>query len=316
MSVKSALKKAAYAVMKSIPPGRVAFLLGHDRSGSTWLGRTIGLASDSLYLHEPLNEHASGLGNWNLYNQYVAEDESNEAMERVFDPAVRGVGVRDLTKGEIVGRVTGRKMVVIKETGGMMNGGWLRRRYGGQVLLLLRHPAPVILSNIRMGKHNAHNWLEKLAGQHRLVEEYCHDVDFLALAGNRDDLIAAFTVVYCVRYRVALAQLARNPDWHLLKYEEFCEDPVGRFRDLYRILGLDFTAGIERAIRDRCSDGGSQAFYGTRRVSRDHATKWQSQMDERNKHKVRRILDAFGFPHYRSTADWQVSAGIAEAVGS
>ena len=66
------------------------FLLG-------WIGRTLGLSKDVCYLHEPMNEHTSKIGNWDLYNQYLPSEADSLAHRKVYDLAVRGLGVRDLT---------------------------------------------------------------------------------------------------------------------------------------------------------------------------------------------------------------------------
>ena len=280
------------------------FLLGHDRSGTTWLGRTLGLAPDSIYLHEPLNGHASQLGNWDCYNLHLPPDAGNEACQRIFDQAVQGVGVRNLSRAEIRQRVFGNPTVVIKETGGMMNGEWFARRYGAKIAVLIRHPVPLILSNIKMGAHNADNWLRKLRGQEGLMREYCADVDIDAVLGPKPDVFTKFAIVYCIRYRVVLAQLPRNPDWLNLRYEDFCHDPIGQFRDLFRGLELNFTSSVENLIRESCSTDGSEAFFGTKRMTKEMANRWRSKVAAADAAKVRRVLETFDFPDYRDPSDW------------
>ena len=283
---------------------RPVFLLGHDRSGTTWLGRTLGLAPDSIYLHEPVNSHASGLGNWDCYNLYLPASCRNAECERIFDQAVQGVGVRNLSHAEIGRRLFGDPAVVIKETGGMMNGEWFARRYKARIAILFRHPVPLILSNIRMAAHNAGNWLGKLRGQETLMREHCADLDLDRILGADPDLFTRFAAVYCIRYRVVLHQLARNPGWLRLEYADFCKNPVDRFRELFHGLDLMFTPGIEESIRESCSTDGSEAFFGTKRVSRVMAESWRTKVDRSDAAKVRRVLEAFDFPLYRDPADW------------
>lgn len=283
---------------------RPVFLLGHDRSGSTWIGRTLGLAQEVIYLHEPLNSQASQLGDWDCYNLHLSEGARHDVCERIFGQAVEGIGVRNLSRREIKMRLLGQPTVVIKETGGMMNGEWFERLYRGRVALLVRHPVPLILSNIKMGEQNADFWLARLREQNAMLETYCSDVDLDRILGPDPDVFAKFAVIYCVRYRVALGQRDRHPDWLLLRYEDFCENPVDRFRELYEALGLTFSDPIRESIRQSCSQDGSDSFFGTKRISKDMADSWRSKISAEDAATVRQVVEAFDFPDYRDAGDW------------
>ncbi len=286
-----------------VRPDRLFFLLGHDRSGSTWLGSTIGYAENLIYLHEPMNEKTSLRGNWKLYNQLLAPGEESPAHRRIYDPAVRGLGTRDLNLKELRTRAFGSPAVVIKETGGMLLGEWFQNRYGGKVALIFRHPAPLVVSNLKMGKPNALKWLEALTGQEKIM----------ALAGvapgvesvDRNDVVSIFTASYCIRYLVTLDQLERNPEWIRLHYEDFCMDPVRRFQQLYGELGLPFTDRVRERIMSDSTTDRSESFFGTRRKTSEMLAKWHGQVDPDMERAIRSTMEAFSFPLYNRREDWE-----------
>lgn len=65
MILRIAMNLLAWPLLRIRPVvTRPILVVGHDRSGTTWLGRTLGCAPAALYIHEPLNPTASRLGHW------------------------------------------------------------------------------------------------------------------------------------------------------------------------------------------------------------------------------------------------------------
>lgn len=284
--------------------GRPIMLLGHDRSGSTWMGRTLGMAENVIYVHEPLVPNHGFVGNWNLYNYYIAKDAEVNDCRSVFDKATQGYGVRNVSREKILMRLFGSPRILIKETGGMMNGEWFQKHYNSRNIILIRHPAPLILSNIKMGEQNADQWLRKLLDQKAIQNEFLSDIPKDLSTYLDADVITKFAVIYAIRYRVALRQLERNPDWILVKYEKFCEHPVGKYERFYGQLGLNFSEEIRASITRDCTTDGSDSFYGTQRISSKNLTKWFEKCPPEDCARIREILEVFDFPYYRDEASW------------
>jgi hypothetical protein len=286
---------------------RNIFLLGHDRSGSTWIASTLGLAADAIYLHEPMNESSSRAGNWELYNTYLGRGEDSPDHAKVYDPAAKGFGVKRLSLREWKIRLFSHPSIIIKETGGMLLGEWFEERYGGRILALIRHPAPVILSNIAMDADNAGRWFEALKRQRPVADV----PGFAAKLTSIDvrDPVQTFAAVYCVRYEILLDQLECHPQWMLLRYEDFAADPVAEFRRLFASVGFDFTPEVEREVGRRCSSEGPESFFGTERNSRAVLTRWKSKVDRDMERRIRRVLEEFSFPLYNSASDWDSARG-------
>jgi len=284
--------------------GRLTFVLGHDRSGTTWVGRTLGLAPRSIYVHEPINPDASFIGDRRLYNRYLPPGASSQRHARIFDRAVRGIAVRPLSLGTVRLRLLSRPNIVVKETGAMLLGEWLQSRYGGHILIVLRHPAAVVLSNIKNNPDNARQWFSDLESQKEELGKLIGEIP--ELSTPVEDLITAFTAIYCVRYRVLHAQLSRNPDWHLVRYETLCADPIGTFQELYARCNLELTDAVLEKLRHFSNTDGGDSFYGTERLSREMPTKWKRHCDSETERKIRHALEEFSFPYYQEEKDWDL----------
>ncbi|MEM7011041.1 MAG: hypothetical protein AAF585_06105 [Verrucomicrobiota bacterium] len=293
--MNSILKTVADSVVDSICQRTSAvdkprFLLGHDRSGSTWVGSTLGMAKDAIYVHEPVNETASKIGNWTLYNSHLNPAESSAAHAKIYDRAAKGLGVRELSQKELRLRLTSKPTIIIKETGGMLLGEWFQERYKAKIAILFRHPAGVILSNIAMDPKNAQRWFARLISQRSIIEMPIVASGLNKIAGDEDPF-SQFAAVYCIRYSVVLDQLKRNPHWLRARYEDLCHDPVTEFRQLYSGLELDWSSEIERKII-----GGAS--------SADRAARWRDRIERNDERRIRSVLESFSFPIYNDAADW------------
>lgn len=304
-TIKKKINKLAciYFRKRSVPKNGI-FLLGHDRAGTTWVGNTLSLPEDVLYLHEPINETASAIGNWEAYNHCLRSDDRDEKYEFIFDHAARGIAVRELTRKELMARLPGRARIVIKETGGMLCGEWFEQRYGGQIILLIRHPAPTILSNMRMGEANAGNWLRQLSSQERIMDPLSERQTELVRGGREASVWRQFALVYCLRYGEALRQLEENPQWIYRRYEDICANPEEEFRELYEKLGLVVTDEIRKTIKEKTTTDESRNFFGTKRDTHRQLNKWQKRIGQEQVNELRGILDAFHFPEYGDTKEW------------
>lgn len=303
--LKNKINKLAQIYFRRRPqPGEGIFLLGHDRAGTTWVGNTLSLPKNIIYLHEPINETASRIGDWNAYNQCLHRGDSNKRYAEIFDNATRGIGVRELRLRELIVQFQGRARVVIKETGGMLCGEWFEERYGGQIVLLIRHPAPTIMSNIRMGEANAGNWLQQLSLQDKIMDSLTNRQKEWVRNGKNEPVWRQFALVYCLRYGEALRQLKRNPCWIYCRYEDICARPESQFRELFNKLRLEFTEQTRQIIREKTTNDDSSNFFGTERNSQRQLKKWKKRISQEQESELRAIMEVFEFPEYGDTNDW------------
>jgi hypothetical protein len=311
MSVKNQVKAIANRMARGFLRRRPirghpkVFLLGHDRSGSTWIGSILGEAERSIYLHEPMNRKTSRMGDWDLYNCHLKAGEPETRLEHIYDAAARGYGPRLLSLKELRWQALSRPTVIIKETGGMLLGEWFQHRYGGRVAILFRHPAPLILSNLRMGEANGRKWFQQLEAQPKIKE--IPEI----MEGLRDfessDPVELFAAGYCIRYLVTLRQMEKNPEWLRFHHEDFCMEPEATFRDAFQRLGLTFGENARAALGASSRSDGSTGFFGLRRDSREVVHKWHKKCSAKMEKTIRRQLERFSFPYYQRDEDWERS---------
>jgi Sulfotransferase family len=84
-----------------------------------------------------------------------------------------------------------------------------------------------------------------------------------------------------------------------VKHETLCEDPVGRYRELFDKIELPWSAKIEAGIRERDRPG--EGFAAVRKAS-DQIGKWKKSMDTGAIDTIDRIFAAHGLEHWTAQA--------------
>jgi hypothetical protein len=278
------------------------FLLGHDRSGSSWIGSMLGLAEKTIYLHEPINETASNIGNWALYHSYLQAGTHSIPHENIYDFATRGIGVRNLKLSECRQVIFHNPKIIIKETGGMLLGNWFQNRYGGKIIALFRHPAPLILSNIKMSSANADMWLQRFMKQDEIVS--MREIRKGLSKIKTTTIVEKFAVVYCIRYKILIGQLEQNPQWIQIFYEDFCLNPEGEFEKLFNNVGLKFSENVRLRIVEATTRDASDNFFGKNRISKNQVFSCRERVDQHMEKEIRTIIDAFEMPIYANDKSW------------
>lgn len=293
---------SALSSQKKSKNNDLIFLLGHDRSGSSWIGSMLGLAKNTIYLHEPINETASKIGNWSLYHSYLQAGQRSQPHEKIYDLATRGIGVRNLRLSECKQVLFSSPKIIIKETGGMLLGEWLQSKYGGKIIALFRHPAPLILSNLKMSCANAEMWLKRFLQNDQIVAR--HEIANGLSRITPKSIVEQFTVVYCIRYKILIDQLARNPEWIQIFYEDFCLEPEVEFEKLFNKVGLEYSQNVKNRILETTMRDESNKAFGKYRISKNQVFAWRGNVSREMEREIRTITDAFEMPIYSDDKSW------------
>lgn len=278
------------------------FLLGHDRSGSSWIGSMLGLAKNTIYLHEPINETASKIGNWSLYHSYLQAGQNSQPHEKIYDMATRGIGVRNLRLLECKQVLCSSPKIIIKETGGMLLGEWFKYKYGGKIIALFRHPAPLIFSNIKMSSANAGMWLKRLLQNDEIVSR--PEISKGIIKITPKSVVEQFAVVYCIRYKILIEQLVKNPEWIQIFYEDFCLEPEVEFKKLFNKVGLKYSQNVKNRILETTIRDESNKAFGKYRISKNQVFTWRGNVSKEMEREIRTITDAFEMPIYNDDKSW------------
>lgn len=241
----------------------------------------LGSASDSLYLREPIAQANREVDNGDTLLD-VAVDHVPSLYRWASDRAFAGVPCfpPHVAAHPYQWKLAGRRArrLVIKEVNPLALPWWLQL-YTPKVILLVRHPAAVLLSWLRMG------WVST-------------DKDDLYQHGRQ--LGKAL--------RVAAGGLEHYFDCRVIVYEELCVDPMLHFHSLYEFAGLRWTTAIEELIQAHSSKDDSDNPYGTYRNSRSKVNAW---VDEISRETLTAIKDGYlaaSPAWYREETDWRGEA--------
>lgn len=287
------------------PSGRPVAIIGNGRSGTSWIGETVGSAPGVVYYREPCHPQVRYRRDDTVWSRYVPPDGTDVDFESCLDRAFRGgyVGDPDLEPALREVRRAGDYRVVVKEVAAFLSAEWLCRRYDPLVVLALRHPCPSVMSVHRLGlvEPERRRFAEMLANpalREGVLAEFIPHLEQL-----RDPLEVS-AGIWALKNHVALDVAARRGDWIQVTYEEACLRPLETFRGLFEKLGLEWTAAVEAGVVESTSTA-EEGPHATSKISSRQVDAWRARMSDEEKAKVRRAVEPFGFPFYNRDEDWR-----------
>jgi Sulfotransferase family len=295
--------------------GRPILITGMARSGGSWVSRMIAGGGDVVHINEPFNRrHPPGLTPGILRvpppraYQYVGPHNEAEYVAGFRDmlrlrynlvaELRTNRGIYDLAKMAKYatafshGRVRGMRPL-IDDPYMVFAAEWMAERLDCQVVMLVRHPAGIVSSLARIGTGWSDN-LPDIASQPELVRDY--------LAPYADDLErAARELLWRVIHAGIAHQIARNPRFVVVRYEDVAGDPLNEFRALYdRLDGLAYNRSADATVRSGCLAGPAQRAVPWGRVglgrtafqpmqSQANAWAWRDRLSDAH---IAQVIDA------------------------
>ena len=92
-----------------------------------------------------------------------------------------------------------------------------------------------------------------------------------------------------VRNKSIKELFARNEKWVWVIFEDVCVEPVAKFKDLYRRLGMEWTQAAEEKLLNMTNTR-SDSFYGTNRKSSEEVDKWKNTLSEEEIEAIRSAI--------------------------
>ncbi len=266
--------------------GPPVLVLSLPRSGSSWVGETLGFAPDALYLREPLSQ---GDPLFRRLGTVFSLEDRPDLIARHRTLADRAFAGCPSFPPEIV-RFPDRwswrdrpgRRVVVKEVNPLA-GPWYASRYRPRVVFLVRHPVAVALSWSRKG------WLD-----------------------DRPDSWASHGRFQAETLQQAMAGLdARRDQMQTLQYETVCANPLRAFQSLYQFVGLTWTEAVASYVESHTGRLEPTDVFGTTRPSRLMPSSWRGRVAPELISAVRSGFGSIALPWYRSEADWSSAASAA-----
>lgn len=281
--------------------GRPILILGHGRSGTTWVGNVLARARRTLYYFEPASPLVSGLGGAETWFRYLPPGASDPQFERIFDPVFQGL--RPQKRGwrrASWHRLMPGYRIVVKDVAALMSVAWLAARYQPHVVILVRHPCATVLSEIKQGVSPNESKALILA-QKDLIRD--HLTPYLPVLERASAPLETFAAIWAARYRVVENLHQVHPDWQFVFYEDLCLDPHQEFRKIFERVGLGWSEAVSAYV-EHSSSAEQGGMYSGMRVSREQVDKWRRQLTTDEIAGVRAAVRPFNLPFYQDPSNW------------
>jgi len=297
---------------------------GAHRSGTTWAGKMLAADMDIAYISEPLNVlHRPGVFRAQVrhWYQYICDDNEAEYL-----PAFRHLLEYDYFLWDEIRSIRSRKdflrmgrdfmifynalergqRALIKDPFAVFSVPWFAKRLNFKVAITVRHPAAFASSLQRL------NWtfdFNDLLEQPLLMRDHLESYREPMLSIHADDVIGQASLLWKMIYSVVHKFRETNPEWIIIKHEDFSRDPVNKYRELYATLGLDFTRRVEKFIRDASSpenpsEPSLKNIYSVRLDSAANIKNWRKRLSEEEIKRIRNMTEGAAELYY-SDEDWE-----------
>jgi hypothetical protein len=271
-------------------------VLGMPRSGTTWVGRTLGDAPRALYFNEPVSEvHVAEQGRATFFEVDPDNPPASYVWPARFAAAgLPAFGPRTLGEDRRPRRIGAP--VVIKEVNPLAID-WYLRALRPRLVYLVRHPAAVAASLAGRG------WDFPVYEQRFLTATQA------TLPTNvPDSYWGRIGAVQGVALAMAERAIAIRPRRsRILAYEDLCRDPEARFKDLYDFCRLTWNDRVAAVVLERTQGEvtrGADDPAGTVRDTAAMADAWRSEITAEQLADVRAGWMATNPSRYTSDEEW------------
>lgn len=282
--------RASLWLARCLPVRRPPILvLGMPRSGTTWVGRTLGDAPSAIYFNEPVSEvHVAEQGRATFFEVDPDNPPSSYVWPVRFAAAgVPAFGPSTVAPVGVFARLG--KRVVIKEVNPLAVE-WYGRALAPTLIYLVRHPAAVAVSLHERG------WGWDGIYEQRFPKR-------TSLPEAPPNFWGRIGAIQGIALGMATSVTA------LVAYEDLCRNPEPAFRDLYDIAGLTWTddvaASLGAATQGMITRGADDPL-GTTRNTAAMADAWRTRVTAEQLADVRAGWEATNPSRYTDDADWEI----------
>lgn len=313
---------------KSIFPANQILVTGCHRSGSTFVGRMLGLSERTTYLQEPFNNESGlvGIDEWFLYvsKAGMSDRRYGAVIRGLFDGSAlykrkplsrestffmnvgkflfRSRGQIDYLRIRLLGRVY--RNLIIKDPIACLSSKYLKEMYNVKTLMLIRHPAAYCASAKRLGFDSP---LKSLLAQPELVEDYLGEV---VADLNVDALteIESHALTWKCLYAVMTSFVNDGVYDAVVRHEDLSLDPIVHFERLYAELGLNWTERVRAQVESYTggqnpTDPSGNKAHVLKRNSRDNVKRWKQVLSISEIETIRNMTSDVSDQYY-TDQDW------------
>jgi len=228
---------------------------GAIRSGTTWVGETLGRSPALEYVWEPYNRLVRAWPHSSVPHFYTGPYDAQPLVDDIATALVslhsRGslVAHPESAAREVRRRIRfasarrAGRVALLKDPLAALLARHFEDRFGMRIVLCVRHPAGFVASCLRLG------WdydFENLLAQPRLMQRLARwRAEMEQTVGRQGPMLDRVALLWRVIYgSLADGDLAPRASY-LLRYDDAVAAPTVAFRALFDHLGLAFTPDIE-----------------------------------------------------------------------
>ena len=305
---------------------RPILVTGAHRTGTTWVGKMLAVSPEVAYISEPLNLwHRPGVMNtpveyWYSYISNQNEDRYLPALQdtlafhyhvgdeilalRSFKDALRmGRDWSRFTKGKIR-----RQRPLLKDPFAVFSAPWFAQKLGCKVIITVRHPAAVASSLKRL------NWsfdFENILQQPLLMTDWLEPYQdkMIQALDHPADVIGQSSLLWLMIYQTVERFRQMIPKVSVIRHEDLSLDPVDRFGNLYKTLGIPFTTHVKTSIQKSSSPKNPKELstanvHAVRLNSQASIHNWKERLSSDEIERVHALTVEAASPYY-SERDWE-----------
>jgi hypothetical protein len=282
-------------------PGRAPILVtGINRSGTTWVGRTLAHAPGVGMIYEPFNPgHRRGIfraevPHWFTYADGAPPPRLSADLRRTlafrYSYAAELRRIRTLRDAGRMGRDAARFAAhrvrgarpLMKDPIAVLAAPWLAREFGMQVVVMIRHPGAYAASLRRLNwTHDFSHFLDQPGLVDDLVPGLRHDIE--EFARRPPDVVDQAALLWDIVYTVVDRYRAAHPDWIYVRHEDLSTSPSAGFEAMCGRLGVAYSAGVARFVAETTSasnpaEAGDGVVHALHRHSAASVRTWQERL--------------------------------------
>jgi hypothetical protein len=287
---------------------RPILVTGSHRSGSTWAGKSLALAPDTGYIHEPFNistKFGVNPSPFNHWFQYICEENSDSCIEVIRNVIQYGYPLASNLAGARTARMVARIVrdqglswlhkvrndtPIVKDPIAVFSADWLSRTYDMNVLVMVRHPAAFCSSlKIKNWRFDFNHFLN----QPLLMDRYLagFDKEIREFVRNEKDIIDQAILLWnCIHHTIRIYQ-QNHPHWLFVRHEELSNNPVEQFHSIYKKFDLEFTSRAKSIIlRNSGANNPTEQQAGNEfvRNSKVNISNWKKRL---RKDEIERVME-------------------------
>ena len=240
---------------------------GCPRSGTTFLGTVLALPPEVGYIREPFNRQYGldglshdftylypGMRDEEFYGDLIQKlVEGRASFQRLplkAEPTKRQLGRLLFKSGSNFTYLKAKyhpatRRYLLKDPMATLASQYFHRRFDMEVVVIVRHPIPILTSMRRVGTDHD---LTDLISQPRLYQKYLKPI--LGKTDiNRLPLLERQALLWTSLNLVLSDFVRNNPDFIVLRHKDIASKPFENFKRLYSRLGLEYTDTVDRRIQ-------------------------------------------------------------------